>query len=113
MNLLFTLLAIFWITIAFLYAYYEGSKRKPGFIGCLLIMLIFTPFFGYFIIESFSQKMLRVAIGVVIKRTRQNIVGFAKRMKLEKLGLSKSSIAIIKNTNFTVVNPNYNFHTIC
>jgi hypothetical protein len=56
MNILVIILTIFWISISILYAYFEGSKRKPGFIGCLIIMLIFTPFFGYFIIESFSQK---------------------------------------------------------
>jgi hypothetical protein len=55
-NILFTIGAIFWITISLLYAWFEGSKRKPGFWGCLVIMIIFTPFFGYFIIESFSQK---------------------------------------------------------
>lgn len=56
MKIFFAICAIFWITISILYAYHEGSKRKPGFIGCLFIMLVFTPFFGYFIIESFSQK---------------------------------------------------------
>lgn len=56
MNLFVVIATIFWITVSILYAYYEGSKRKPGFWGCLVIMIIFTPFFGYFIIESFSQK---------------------------------------------------------
>lgn len=56
MNIFFIIGGIFWITISFLYAYFEGSMRKPGFWGCLAIMITFTPFFGYFIIESFSQK---------------------------------------------------------
>ena len=56
MNTFFTICTIFWVTVSLLYAYYEGRKRKPGFWGCLIIMMIFTPFFGYFIIESFSQK---------------------------------------------------------
>jgi len=55
-NIFFIIFAIFWITISVLYAWFEGSKRKPGFWGCLVIMILFTPFFGYFIIESFSQK---------------------------------------------------------
>ena len=59
MNALWMIFGISWITISILYAYFEGSKRKPGFMGCLLIMLVFTPFFGYFIIESFSQKNAR------------------------------------------------------
>jgi hypothetical protein len=56
MNLFWTICGIFWVTVSILYAWFEGSKRKPGFIGCLIIMLLFTPFFGYFIIESFSKK---------------------------------------------------------
>ncbi len=56
MNIFWIVCGLFWISISILYAWFEGSKRKPGFIGCLLIMLVFTPFFGYFIIESFSKK---------------------------------------------------------
>lgn len=56
MNTIFIIGGICWIIISLLYAWFEGSKRKPGFLGCLVIMIVFTPFFGYFIIESCSQK---------------------------------------------------------
>ena len=82
MNILFTLGGIFWITMAFLYAYYEGSKRKPGFIGCLLIMLIFTPFFGYFIIESFSQKNARGCNWCGNKKNEAEYCGLCKKNEL-------------------------------
>jgi hypothetical protein len=50
------ILTAFWIIVSFCYAYFEGTKKTIGFWGCIFIMLIFTPFFGYFIIESFAQK---------------------------------------------------------
>ena len=56
MDIFWGICGAFWITISILYAWFEGSKRRPGFVGCLLIMLLFTPFFGYFIIEAFSKK---------------------------------------------------------
>jgi phosphate/sulfate permease len=52
----------FWIygilgsIIALAYAHFEGRYKTIGFFGSIVIMLIFTPFFGYFIIESFSNK---------------------------------------------------------
>lgn len=72
---------IFWVTMAILYAYHEGGKRKPGFVGCLLIMLIFTPFFGYFIIESFSQKNAKGCIWCGNKYNEAEYCGLCKKNK--------------------------------
>jgi hypothetical protein len=56
MNFLQIAGLVTWVSLCVLYAWKEGSKKRIGFTGALLIMIILTPFFGYFIIESLANK---------------------------------------------------------
>ena len=90
MNIIIIILAIIWIAISLLYAYYEGSKRKLGFIGCLLLMIIFTPFFGYFIIESFSQNNAKGCIWCWNKYNEAEYCGLCKKNEEGELKILKA-----------------------
>ncbi|MES2849257.1 MAG: hypothetical protein V4685_09380 [Bacteroidota bacterium] len=55
MNWFIILLAVIYIPLCFLYAWFEGSKKATGFIGTLLLVLL-LPFISYWIVESLSNK---------------------------------------------------------
>jgi hypothetical protein len=52
MNWITILFAIFFIPILCLYCYQRGKEKKAGLLKFILIMILATPFFGYFIIEA-------------------------------------------------------------
>jgi hypothetical protein len=51
MNWLSIFFIVFFIPIFLLYCYQRGQQKKAGFLKVLLIMIICTPFIGYWIIE--------------------------------------------------------------
>jgi hypothetical protein len=47
---------LIFLVLAFLVAWHEGRLRKCGFGGALILMLLFSPFFGYFLMLLFPLK---------------------------------------------------------
>ncbi len=55
MQTFFYILAPIYLTIVFMYSWFEGRKKATGFLGTFLIVF-FIPFIGFWIVELLSNQ---------------------------------------------------------
>ncbi len=52
------LFIVFFIPILCMYCYQRGQQKKAGMLWIVLIMILCTPFFGYFIVEALPNHKI-------------------------------------------------------
>jgi hypothetical protein len=80
-NIVLFILGFFYIVIAILMCIQESNNRKINFWVALLLCIVITPFFAYFIIGLLPLRNPRGCNWVEIRKTKLNTAAYVEKMK--------------------------------